>query len=113
MNTTLAQLLNKKSEIKTKAEALAKELKAINDQIGAVKFGAKIGDKIIVPSTRNVYVVAGYEIYEPDNELKDEIYVQLEVTDKVTGQVTLRDMQEATYWFEYKQGKAKSPTRRS
>ncbi len=112
MNTTLNQLLTKKSQLKTKYDQLGQDIKAINDQIGAVKFGVKIGDKIEVPQTQNIYVVAGYDIYDPQDGLEDMIYVQLEVTDRVTGEKTLRNMQEAKFWFDYKNGKAKSPTRR-
>ena len=102
MNKNLNQLLTQKSQLLEKQNKLNQELNELNNQIGAAKFGAKVGERFIVESTKNTYVVDSYD--------DESIFVrQVKVKDGVE---SLGMAMEARFWFDYRAGKAKTPTRR-
>lgn len=102
-NLSMAELVAKKAQIQSKMNQMETELKSVDEKIGAIKFGAKIGDRFTIPATNNTYVVHSYD--------EENIFIQMV---KVrNGVETLGMVTEARFWFEYKAGKVKTPTRRN
>lgn len=100
----IKSLLNEKDQIEHLIETLKLNLKKVNDKIGEAKYGIAVNSRFTVPLTNNTYVVSHFD------DLDNSMYI-CKVSFK-DGVEELSMAQEARFWFEYKNGTAKTPTRK-